>query len=73
MQTDPRLYPDSKAILEEAVEFCQLPPNVIVKTPVTRAGLPDIEEATCRDLNINATVTFTLPQATAAVRPRLFR
>src|SRR5688572_2417809 len=40
-------------------------PNIIVKIPVTRAGIPAIEEATARGITINATVCFTLPQCVA--------
>jgi transaldolase len=38
---------------------------MIVKIPVTRAGIPAIEEATYRGISINATVSFTLPQCIA--------
>jgi transaldolase len=65
IQTDPRLFRDSKAILEQAEEFNRLAPNMIVKIPVTRAGIPAIEEATYRGISINATVSFTLPQCIA--------
>jgi transaldolase len=36
-----------------------------VKIPATRAGITAIEEATYRGVNINATVSFTVPQALA--------
>lgn len=65
IQTDPRLFRDSKAMVEQAVEFSQLAPNMIVKIPVTKAGIPAIEEATYRGVSINATVSFTLPQCVA--------
>ena len=65
IQTDPRLFRDSGAILEQATEFSQLAPNMIVKIPVTQAGIPAIEEATYRGISINATVCFTLPQCVA--------
>lgn len=65
IQTDPRFYRDSKAILSQALEFGQLAPNMIVKIPVTRAGIPAIEEATYSGVSINATVCFTLPQCIA--------
>jgi transaldolase len=65
IQTDPRLYRDSQAIVEQAVEFSRLAPNMIVKIPVTKAGIPAIEEATYRGVSINATVSFTLPQCIA--------
>ncbi len=65
IQTDPRLYRDTNAILAQSEEFSGLSPNMIVKIPVTRAGIPAIEEATYRGISINATVSFTLAQALA--------
>jgi transaldolase len=65
IQTDPRLFRDSQAIVDQAEEFSRLAPNMIVKIPVTRAGIPAIEEATYRGISINATVCFTLPQCIA--------
>jgi len=65
IQTDPRFYRDSQAIVAQAIEFSRLAPNMIVKIPVTRAGIPAIEEATHRGVSINATVCFTLPQCVA--------
>jgi transaldolase len=65
IQTDPRLFRNSQAIFEQAIEFNKLAPNVIVKIPATSAGIPAIEEATYRGVSINATVSFTLPQAIA--------
>ena len=65
IQTDPRLFRDTNAIVEQAERFSRLAPNMIVKIPVTRAGVPAIEEATYRGVSINATVSFTLPQAIA--------
>jgi transaldolase len=65
IQTDPRLFRNSKAIVEQAEEFNRLAPNMIVKIPVTPAGVPAIEEASYRGISINATVSFTLPQCIA--------
>ncbi len=65
IQTDPRLYRNPDAIVQQAVAFNSLAPNMIVKIPVTRAGIPAIEEATYRGISINATVCFTLPQCIA--------
>lgn len=65
IQTDPRFYRDTQAILDQAAEFSRLAPNMIVKIPATAAGIPAIEEATCRGISINATVCFTLPQCIA--------
>jgi transaldolase len=65
IQTDPRLYRDTNAIVGQAEEFSSLAPNMVVKIPVTAAGIPAIEEATSRGMSINATVCFTLPQCIA--------
>lgn len=65
IQTDPRLFRDARAIVEQAIEFSKLAENMIVKIPATSAGIPAIEEATYRGVSVNATVSFTLPQAIA--------
>jgi len=65
IQTDPRFFRDTESIVRQAEEFNKLAPNIIVKIPVTRAGIPAIEEATYRGISINATVCFTLPQCVA--------
>src|ERR1700686_1841261 len=65
IQTDPRLYREGKRIGAQAEKFSQLARNMIVKIPVTSAGIPAIEEATYRGISINATVCFTLPQCVA--------
>lgn len=65
IQTDPRLYRDAKRIVAQAIHFSELAPNMIVKIPVTKAGVEAIEEATYRGISVNATVSFTLPQAVA--------
>src|SRR5271157_788235 len=65
IQTDPRFYRDSNAILDQVLHFDGLAPNMIVKIPVTKAGIPAFEEATYRGVSVNATVCFTLPQCIA--------
>ncbi len=65
IQTDPRLFRDTTAIVKQAREFAELAPNMIVKIPATRAGIPAIEEATYLGISINATVCFSLPQCIA--------
>ena len=65
IQTDPRYYRDADRIVEQAVYFDKLAPNIIVKIPVTNAGIAAIEEATFRGVSINATVCFSVPQALA--------
>ena len=63
VQTDPRYYRDTGAILAQAAHFNELADNMIVKIPATAAGMPAIEEATYAGISINATVSFTLSQA----------
>jgi transaldolase len=65
IQTDPRLYRDTDALVAQAVEFSGLAPNMIVKIPAVAQGIAAIEEATYRGVSINATVSFTVPQALA--------
>jgi transaldolase len=65
IQTDPHYYRDPEALLKQALRFHALAPNMIVKIPVTQAGVAAIEEATYHGISINATVCFTLPQSIA--------
>ncbi len=65
IQTNPTFYRNAQAIARQAVHFSTLAPNMQVKIPVTRAGVTAIEEATAEGVNINATVSFSVPQAIA--------
>lgn len=62
MQTNPVNYRNSDALVEQAVHFHELAPNIQVKIPVTAAGVDAFEEATYRGVTINATVCFTVPR-----------
>lgn len=65
IQTNPALYRNASALIEQAVHFDSLAPNMIVKIPVTSAGITAIEQATYCGVSINATVSFSVPQAIA--------
>jgi transaldolase len=65
LQTDPRLYRDPTRMLDQALHFSNLAPNLIVKIAATKAGIAAMEEATYRGVSVNATVCFTLPQCIA--------
>jgi transaldolase len=65
IQTDPHFYRDAATITAQAVRFSKLAPNMIVKIPVTEAGVRAIEEATYQGVSVNATVCFSLPQCVA--------
>jgi transaldolase len=66
LQTNPANHRDRARMVEQAVRFDGLAPNMQVKFPATAAGIEAVEEATARGVNINATVSFTVPQAIAA-------
>jgi len=65
IQTDPILYRNTAALIQQAERFAALAPNMIVKIPVTCAGVAAFEEITYRGISVNATVSFSLPQCVA--------
>ena len=65
IQTNPAFYRNADAITEQAIHFNTLAPNMQVKAPVTKAGIQAMEEVTYQGVSINATVSFTVPQAIA--------
>lgn len=65
IQTNPMFYRNPEAIVAQARHFDTLAPNMQVKMPVTKAGIRAIEECTYHGVNVNATVSFTVPQAIA--------
>jgi transaldolase len=65
IQTDPHFYRDAERLVAQALRFNALAPNMLVKIPVTSAGVVAIEEATYLGVSINATACFTLPQCVA--------
>ena len=65
IQTNPSYYRNRDKMVEQAVYYDSLAPNMQVKLPATSQGIAAVEEATYRRVNINATVSFTVPQAIA--------
>jgi len=65
IQTNPANYRNPEKMTAQAIQFHGLAANVQVKLPVTSQGLKAIEEATYHGVNVNATVSFTVPQAIA--------
>ncbi len=65
VQTNPANHRDPARMVEQARRFAGLAPNMQVKFPATAAGIAAIEEATFHGVNINGTVSFTVPQAIA--------
>ena len=58
----PDLADDTEATIAQATDLWRRlsRPNVMIKVPGTRAGLPAIEELTRRGLNINVTLLFSI-------------
>jgi len=65
IQTNPTLAPSAEQMAEQARHFDTLAPNVQIKFPATKTGIEAMETVTEEGLNINATVSFTVPQALA--------
>jgi transaldolase len=62
IEVDPNLAYDTEATLAEAKRLHELidRPNLFVKIPATKEGLPAIEEMISRGRSINVTLTFSL-------------
>ncbi len=65
VQTDPSLYNNTAAMLAQSNELAELGLNMQVKMPCTSAGVAMIEEATFQGVNLNVTVSFSVPQVLA--------
>lgn len=64
-QVNPKFYPRIDLMVEQATQLAALAPNIAIKAPATEAGLAAIEEMTARGIRVNATVSFSVPQALA--------
>ncbi|MCL2068469.1 MAG: transaldolase [Oscillospiraceae bacterium] len=65
IQTNAKYYRDAAKTTEQATRFKDIAPNVMVKMPTTAAGIKAVEESTYNGVILNATVSFTVPQAIA--------
>jgi len=65
IQTNTKYYRDTAKMVEQAICFSKLAENMMVKMPMTAQGIAAVEECTYHGVNINATVSFTVPQAIA--------
>jgi transaldolase len=61
-EVDPRLAHDTEATIEEAKRLHALVdrPNLFIKIPATREGLPAIEETIAAGIPVNVTLIFSL-------------
>jgi transaldolase len=62
IEVDPRLAHDTKATVAEARQLAWLVdrPNVMIKIPATKAGLPAITEVIGAGISVNVTLIFSL-------------
>ncbi|MDQ0407528.1 transaldolase [Streptomyces sp. DSM 40167] len=62
IEVDPRLAHDTEATIAEARQLAWLVdrPNVMIKIPATRAGLPAITEVIGAGISVNVTLIFSL-------------
>ncbi len=65
IQTNTKYFNNAEKLIEQAVYFSTLAPNMHVKMPATKAGIEAFEETTYRGVSVNATVSFCTSQALA--------
>lgn len=65
IQTNTKYYRNTEKIIAQSLHFHTLAKNMQVKMPATEAGIKAVEETTYQGVSINATVSFTVPQALA--------
>ena len=65
IQTNTKNFKNTELMLQQAIGFHKLAPNMQVKMPATKAGIPAYEEATYQGISVNATVSFSVSQALA--------
>ncbi len=64
-QVNPKYYPNYELMVAQATQLASLAPNIAIKAPATAVGIAVLEELTARGIRVNATVSFTVPQAIA--------
>lgn len=65
MQVNPKLYRSAARMEEHARRLAAVAPNVAIKVPATPPGIAAGAALVASGVNVNATVSFTLPQALA--------
>ena len=63
LQVNPKYYQNSEKMVEQAKHLAGLVPNIAIKCPAIGPGLEAIEELVSQGITINATVSFSVPQA----------
>ncbi|NEC09498.1 transaldolase family protein [Streptomyces sp. SID7909] len=63
-QLDPRNMFDADRMLEQALAFADLAPNLMIKVPGTVQGYRVIRGLVSRGISVNGTLSYTVPQFT---------
>ncbi len=63
LQVSPKYYRNTDAMVEQGKYLASLATNIAVKCPALPAGIMAMEELTAMGVSVNATVSFTVPQA----------
>lgn len=73
IEVDPRIAHDTDATIAQAKQFYSDVdrPNVLIKIPATKAGLPAIAAATAEGISVNVTLIFSLDRYRAVMNAYL--
>ena len=73
IEVDPHFAYETEATIEEATELFKRinRPNLMIKVPSTREGLPAIEELIRRGVNVNVTLLFSVERYDEVIRAYL--
>jgi transaldolase len=73
IEVDPRLAHDTERTIDQAKQFYADVdrPNVLIKIPATKAGLPAITAATAEGISVNVTLIFALDRYRAVMNAYL--
>ena len=63
LQVNPKYYRNADAMFEQGKYLASLAPNIAIKCPALPAGIKAMEMLTAAGITVNATVSFTVPQA----------
>ena len=63
LQVNPKYYRNADAMLKQGKYLASLAPNIAIKCPALPAGIKAMEMLTAVGITVNATVSFTVPQA----------
>ena len=63
LQVNPKYYRNPDAMFEQGKYLASLAPNIAIKCPALPAGIKAMEMLTAIGISVNATVSFTVPQA----------